>query len=155
MLLYTQLFLHIKITYSNSSVASVQHSGHVRGETKLSISILKNICEKATALPGACAWQEMNLVKEDCRYQAHQSLPDLKGSKNYFFTPQLSSYTKPLLQNFYQVPAEAANQQKQEKPKGSKSSAIVLPAIVQRQSPLQERAKAPGGLLTIHMAHCA
>lgn len=80
------------MTYSNSSVASVQHSGHVRGETKLSISILKKICEKATALPGACAWQEVNLVKEDCRYQAYQSLPEyLKGNKNYFFTPQLSS----------------------------------------------------------------
>lgn len=125
-------------------------------EKKLSISILKMIYEKATALPRACACQEMNLVKEDCIYQAHQSLPeDLKGNKNYFHTPQLSSHIKPILQNFYQAPAEAPNQQKQAIPKASKSSAFTLPAIVQRQSPLQERSKTPAGLLTIHMAHCA
>lgn len=52
--------------------------------------------------------------EEDCRYQACQFLPeDLKVNKNYFFTPHLSSYIKPVLQNFYQAPAEAANTQRE------------------------------------------
>lgn len=98
------------MTYSNSSVASVQHSRHFRGETKLAISMLQKSYEEATAFPRASACQEMTLVKEDCRYQAHQSLPEvLLGNRNYFFIPQHSSYIQPVLQNFHQAPAEAAN----------------------------------------------